>query len=159
MARIKKFSFRVLLRKKKNYGHLQMELQTCRQYFNENITDFIQRVETCTTRLLQSARTLSTDDSELKGLFTTIELILLQTFITGVRPEFSLMLRAREPTSLSEAYDVALNEEKSIAFIKQQGHRTNPSGRHDIQKTNFHKTKILLQQVIHIFIASRKSPS
>lgn len=126
---------------KNNYGHLQMELQACRQYFNENITDFIQRVETCTTRLLQSVRTLSTDDSELKGRFATIELISLQTFITGVRPEFSLILRAREPTSLSEAYDVALNEEKSIAFIKQQGHRTNPSGRHDIQKTNFHRTQ------------------
>jgi hypothetical protein len=80
---------------KKHYGHLLLELQSRKQFNNESVTEFTQRIETCTTRLLQSARSMSEDDSEIKGRFATIDQIALQTFIIGVKSEISVILRSR----------------------------------------------------------------
>lgn len=104
---------------KKLYGHLLLELQACKQFNHESITEFTQRLETCTTRILQSARATTRDESELKGKFATINQIALQTFIIGIKNEISLILRSRGVNTLSEAHEIALNEEKTLNFMRE----------------------------------------
>lgn len=104
---------------KKHYGLLLIELQSCRQLHNETITQYIQRIETATTKLLQSTRNTLTNDLELRGKIATINEIALHTFIIGVKPEISLILRSRGVKSLSEAHDIAVNEEKMLMFLQQ----------------------------------------
>lgn len=101
---------------KKSYGHLQIELQTCKQYANEDITNFMQRIETCQVQLLQLARTLSETEGELQGRFAVIKDTALQTFIINCLPQYSQILRSRDPQTLSEAYDIAIREEKIQNF-------------------------------------------
>lgn len=101
---------------KKSYGHLQLELQTCRQNFNEDITTYMQRIETCQVKLLQLARTLSENENELNGRFAVIRDTALHTFIINCLPQYSLILRSRDPQTLAEAYDIAIREEKIRKF-------------------------------------------
>ncbi|KAJ3666393.1 hypothetical protein Zmor_001836 [Zophobas morio] len=110
----------------KHYGHLLLELQSCKQFSKESIANYIQRLETCTTRLLQAARSMAEDNSEIKGRFATIEQIALQTFLIGVKPDISLILRSRGVTTLPDAYQVALHEEQTLLFMAENSSKSKP---------------------------------
>lgn len=120
---------------KKTITQLQLELQLCKQFQNENISEFTQRVETCVTRLLRQTNELhmldgSNDNakkSELSGKLYIIEQMGMNAFILGVLPQYGLILRTRDPKSIREASQIALQEEKVSEYLQKISNSNFPS--------------------------------
>lgn len=97
---------------KKHQTHLLLDLQNCKQSNNETVTQYIQRIETCLKRLLTCIKQSSTNETLLPGQIESTNQLALQTFLLGINPRLSQMLRSREPQTLNDAFNIALEEEK-----------------------------------------------
>lgn len=122
---------------KKSFGHLQLELQTCKQTFDEDITSFMQKIETLQVKLMQNARTNTSDEKELEGKFANIKEMALQSFIINCLPNFGTILRSRDPQTLSDAYDIAIREEKIQKYVKQSYSKNNNNFKGNNKNNNF----------------------
>ena len=105
---------------KKHQNHLLIELQNCKQLHNEPISQYILRLETALKRLLASIKQSSNDTTYLQGKIENTEDLALLTFKLGTSPQISQMLRYRNPETLNEAFNMALEEEKIQWLINSQ---------------------------------------
>lgn len=97
---------------RKHETHLLFELQNCKQLYSETISQYISRIESCLKRLLMSIKQSCNDPKLLPGEIENTNRLALHTFLIGVNPQISLMLRSRGPNNLNEAFNIALEEEK-----------------------------------------------
>lgn len=100
---------------KKHYTHLLTDLQECRQYKNESVSQFSLRIESCLSKLLTEI-TLSSNPkmkkAELAGKTGCMEDLALHTFLMGMTPNVSNVVRSKDPSNLNEAINYAISEEK-----------------------------------------------
>lgn len=148
---------------KKSVAQLQMELQSCRQFPNEGMAEFTQRVESCVTQLLQRTTELHSiecdgtraeSQSELKGKLSVVEQMGVTAFVLGSLPQYGLILRSRDPKTIREASQIALNEEKvsnylsfsksshsnACSFCNGKGHSAAQCYKRDSSRTNSEST-------------------
>lgn len=97
---------------KKHSLHLLVELQKCKQFVSESVTDYSLRVESCLTRILADIQYACKDEVQLPGRIAAMEDLALNTFLLGLNPDFSHMVRGRNPTNLNEGICYAIEEEK-----------------------------------------------
>lgn len=111
---------------KKHYAHLLTDLQECRQGYNEPVNQFALRVETCLSKLLTEITLSNRRKSELVGRTAAMEDLALHTFLLGLKPEISNLVRAKDPTKLNEAINFATSEEKILNLFhkRNQPHST-----------------------------------
>ena len=102
----------------KDGSQLILELQSCRQYKNESVIEFTQRVEKAYSHLYRSTLAETTDKSEIKGKIAMVQKMALQAFNLGVLPQYGFILRARNPATFEEASVLVQNEEKIISLIR-----------------------------------------
>lgn len=74
---------------KKHQTHLLIDLQNCKQMYNESVTQYIHRIETCLKRLLSSIKHSCTDTKLLPGQIESTNQLALQSFLLGVNPQIS----------------------------------------------------------------------
>lgn len=98
---------------KKSFAQAQLELQNTRQYANELISAYTQRIETCIRRLINTL-SLEIDERPDDGQIEIIKKMGLSAFINGVRPEYRLILRSRDPLTVQQASKIAQNEELTL---------------------------------------------
>lgn len=113
----------------KHRDHLLLDLQTCKMKPNEDISQFSLRIETCLTKL-QTDITHSTQiKSELEGRIANTEDLALHTFLLGIPSHISTIVRCRNPRSLNEAVDLAIQEEKLQNYVRisKQGDHKPPT--------------------------------
>lgn len=108
---------------KKHYSYLLAELQDCKQGPNENVNCFALRVETILAKLKSEINLCAKKKSESSGRVAAMEDLALHTFVIGLQPRLSQMVRCRDPENLNTAIAIAVAEEKIIASFKKQ---TNP---------------------------------
>lgn len=95
----------------KTLAHLNLELQSSFQKPNESITEYYHRVDLCRNKILDKL-TAEISDISLAGRKTTTEETALSVFVNGVGSNLGTMLRTKGFTSLSEAGNFAIQEEK-----------------------------------------------
>lgn len=112
---------------RKHYTYLLTELQECRQEQKETVNQFALRIETCLSKLLSeinltvpTSKRKTEKKGELAGRAAAMEDLALHTFVTGLHPSVSTILRCREPESLSDAISYACEEEK--IFLSSRKH-------------------------------------
>lgn len=108
---------------RKHYAHLLSELQDCKQGQNETVNQFALKIETCLAKLLTEIQVSipTKKKSEIAGRVAAMEDLALHTFIIGLHPRLSQIVRCRDPDSLNAAVNFAVAEEKilSNAFMKK----------------------------------------
>ncbi|KAL3276312.1 hypothetical protein HHI36_024247 [Cryptolaemus montrouzieri] len=83
---------------------------------NENISNFSNELKNKNECI--QAELLNSEANEFAGQKIAIQRTALRRFIFHCRPEISQMLRARDIKTLNEAYDLALQEEKILNYVK-----------------------------------------
>lgn len=104
---------------RKHYAYLLTELQECKQGPKETVNQFALRIEACLSKLLAEINiTVPTSKrkvekkGELAGRAAAMEDLALHTFVTGLNPSLSTIVRCRDPDSLGDAISYACGEEK-----------------------------------------------
>ncbi|XP_059048969.1 uncharacterized protein LOC131850048 [Achroia grisella] len=107
---------------KNYYIHLLCDLQACKQNYNEVVNQFALRVETCLAKLLTKINiSIPTKKKlELSGRVAAMQDLALHTFITGLNPKLSTIVRCRDPDTLNSAINFAVAEEKILQTYKPQ---------------------------------------
>lgn len=96
----------------KHYNHLLLDLQSCKQQSNENVTQFALRIESCLTDLQSEIHNSESLKKDLSGRIAMTEDLALYTFTLGLHPRLGNNVRCRSPKTLNEAINVAMEEEK-----------------------------------------------
>lgn len=102
---------------KKHYTQLMEELNTIKQNLNENVLSFYNRIDKLCTRLLNSL--VCQNENERIGRVQTIKELSIQRFILHSLPDLSRYLRSKEPKTLADALNAALEEERALQISKQ----------------------------------------
>lgn len=107
---------------RKHYAHLLTELQDCKQGFSETVDQFSLRIETCLAKLLTEINiSIPTKKKmELTGRVAAMQDLALHTFIIGLQPRISQVVRCRNPDSLNSAISFAVEEQKIISSINRK---------------------------------------
>lgn len=104
---------------RKHYNHLLLELQTCRQQTGETVSQFSLRIESCVAALLSEIHSSETLKKDLPGRVAMTEDLALHTFIIGLQPQLSALVRTRDIRNLNAAVNVAMSEEKINNFLSK----------------------------------------
>lgn len=97
---------------KKHYNHLLLDLQSCKQQSSETVSQFALRIETCLTDLQTELHNSTIPHYELPGRLAGTDDLAMHTFVLGLGPRISNMVRCRNPTDLNSAINLAIEEEK-----------------------------------------------
>lgn len=113
-----KEKLKILYQDKKHYVQIMEELNNCKQFHNESVSAFFQRLEVLNSRALSAAQQNNSNANELPGKLKTINEIALNRFIFHSNPAISQMLRWKEFETLNAAYSSALTEERALNINK-----------------------------------------
>ncbi|KAL0869898.1 hypothetical protein ABMA27_006098 [Loxostege sticticalis] len=114
---IKKF-LKSTFGEKKHSTHLLVDLQNCKQSINEDVTNYSLRIEQILTRIQSDIHNSCKDSKELLGRIAAMEDLALNTFLLGLNSNISTIVRCRNPSTLNEAVQHALQEEKLFNLTK-----------------------------------------
>ncbi|CAG9093699.1 unnamed protein product [Plutella xylostella] len=122
---------------KKDSTHLLLDMTSCRQFSNEDVTKYSLRIESILTRMQAESHYTCKDDKEIVGRIASNEELALKTFILGLHnPSISTVVRCRNPKSLDEAVQHAIEEEK----LYNSRPKANPYCKSPKQCSLCHKT-------------------
>lgn len=105
---------------RKHLTHLMFQLQSCKQLPNETVAQYISKIEICLKRLISCIKQNTENEDLLPGQLDSTNQLALHTFLMGINPQISQVLRSRNPTDLNDAFNIALEEEKFNLLINKQ---------------------------------------
>lgn len=122
----------------KHLVQLHEELETIRQFPNETITDYFKRLEKIKNECLQAEiNNISADrQCEIYGIRRAITDTALRRFIIHSRPDISQILRGRDIQTLNDAFSLALQEEKLLAYTRKSNYPSYKRFEHSNQNFN-----------------------
>ncbi|KAK9693244.1 hypothetical protein QE152_g34307 [Popillia japonica] len=109
-----------LYQDKKSIDQLLEELSNIKQQHSETFSQFYQRPEDLSSRILAIVHTIDEGDEgdkNLKGRLLMIGDMTLNRFIYHTHPNISQMLRYRQFSSINEALTAAIAEEKVLKLV------------------------------------------
>ncbi|KAF5279736.1 hypothetical protein FQA39_LY05426 [Lamprigera yunnana] len=109
---------KALYQDRKHYSQLLEELNSCKQFYNESISDFFQLLEIINSRALSAVHQDTTDQNISSGKIASINEITLNRFIFHSNAQISQMLRWKNFENLNSAYTAALSKEKALNIQK-----------------------------------------
>lgn len=103
---------------RRTQGQWQLELHSCKQNPNEDVISFANKVENCYVKLLGSLdHTVS--DEKREGYAELLQGQALSVFLMGLNRDISLIVKSRNPETLEDAIQLALNEEREIKSLRE----------------------------------------
>ncbi|CAK9817861.1 hypothetical protein ANTQUA_LOCUS9577 [Anthophora quadrimaculata] len=109
-----------LYQDRKSLDQLFEELNSMTQRKNENVSQFFQRIEDLSSRILAAIHTSEQDASLLPGSTAMVTKMTLNRFIYHTHPQISQMLRYREFQTINQAFSAASAEEKALRIRYEQ---------------------------------------
>ena len=103
-----------LYQDKKTLDQLFEELHSIKQERNESVTQFYQRLEDLSSRILGTLHAIHSEDKSLSGRLSMVNDMVLNRFIYHTHPQISQMLRYREFKLVNNAFTAAVAEEKAL---------------------------------------------
>ncbi|KAG7296016.1 hypothetical protein JYU34_021112 [Plutella xylostella] len=122
---------------RKHYAHLLSELQECKQTPSESVNQYALKIETCLAKLLTEINiSIPTKrKTELTGRVAAMEDLALHTFVIGLHPRLSQIVRCRDPDSLNSAVNFAVAEEKILLSLNKS--QSRPQFNNTVDKPRF----------------------
>lgn len=111
---------------KKHSSHLLHDLQNCKQTASETVTQYGLRIEACLTRLQADIQFSCEDKVQLPGRIGAMEDLALNTFLLGLSPNLSTIVRCRNPLTLNDAITQAIEEEKLLKLTRVSSYGPKP---------------------------------
>ncbi|KAF9416070.1 hypothetical protein HW555_006482 [Spodoptera exigua] len=111
---------------KKHSSHLLHDLQSCKQTPSETVTQYGLRIEACLTRLQADIQFSCEDKVQLPGRIGAMEDLALNTFLLGLSPNLSTIVRCRNPLTLNDAITQAVEEEKLFKLTRVSPYGPKP---------------------------------
>lgn len=113
---------------KKHYAALLSDLQGCRQLNGETVNQFALKIESCLSKLLTEINISipTRKKGELAGRVAAMQDLALHTFVIGLNPRLSTVVRCRDPETLNDAINFAVSEEK--IYLASLGRNANFPG-------------------------------
>lgn len=111
---------------RKHYTHLLTDLQESKQSNQEPVSQFALRIETYLSKLLTEVTLSNKKKSELIGRTAAMEDLALHTFLIGLKPEISNIVRGNDPVNLNEAINLAVAEEKIQNIFNKRNYTITP---------------------------------
>lgn len=143
-----------LYQDKKSFDQLLEELNNLRQGHNETVSQYYQRLEDVSSRVLANVHANESDKTLLKGRLIMVNDMTLNRFVYHSHPQISQMLRYRNFKNINEALSAALSEEKALRLNYNKHPRVpnysinsrhpsanNPSNRNNSHSTNYNQFK------------------
>lgn len=124
---------------KNHYMQFMEELCTIKQHSNENILSFYNRIDTICTRLFYCFNLQ--DPAERIGRIETIKELSIQRFTRHSHPDISRFLRSKEPATLSDALNLALEKERALQISCKTQATPNKNQPNFNQNSTNHSTK------------------
>lgn len=109
-----------LYQDKKSFDQLLEELNNTKQSHNENVSQYYQRLEDVSSRILASIHATEVDPTLLKGRLMMVNDMTLNRFIYHSHPQISQMLRYRDFKTINAAFSAAVAEEKALRLNSQR---------------------------------------
>lgn len=91
----------------------QLELNSCKQNFNESISSYSNKIENCYIKLVNSLDKDLTKDGR-EACTKLLKTQALNVFISGLQKDISILIKSQRPSSLEEAISLALAEEQEL---------------------------------------------
>lgn len=126
-----------LYQDKKSIDQLLEELNNTKQFGDENVSQFYQRLEDVCSRILAIIHATELDQNKLQGRLLMINDITLNRFVYHTHPQISQMLRYRQFESINSALTAALSEEKALRL----SYRSSVSKCKNCGRTNHNTTE------------------
>lgn len=126
-----------LYQDKKSFDQLLEELNNLKQGNNESISQYYQRLEDVSSRVLANVHANETDKDLLKGRLVMVNDMTLNRFIYHTHPHISQMLRYRNFKNINEALSAALAEEKALRINSNQNRPRVSNNYNNNYKNNF----------------------
>lgn len=130
-----------LYQDKKSFDQLLEELNNLRQGHNETISQYYQRLEDVSSRVLANVHANETDNTLLKGRLIMVNDMTLNRFVYHSHPQISQMLRYRNFKTINEALSAALSEEKALRLTyNKHSYNRVPNYNTNSRPTNFNNS-------------------
>ncbi|KAL0895235.1 hypothetical protein ABMA27_011390 [Loxostege sticticalis] len=115
---------------RKHYAALLSELQGCQQANNESVHEFALRIESCLSKLLTEINISipTKKKGELAGRVAAMHDLATHTFVVGLLPKISTVVRCRDPETLNDAINFAVSEEKIQQTLNSRQNQTHNQG-------------------------------
>lgn len=112
---------------RKHYAALLSDLQECRQTNSETVNQYALRIETCLSKLLTEINISipTKKKAELAGRVAAMQDLALHTFVIGLNPRLSTVVRCRDPETLNDAINFAMSEEKIFQATRRNLNQTH----------------------------------
>lgn len=105
---------------KKHASHLLIDLQNCNQLPSDDVTKYSLRIESILTKMQSDIQFSCNNQQEIIGRIAAMEELALNTFLMGLNPSISNIVRCKNPTTLNEAVQQAIEEEKLYNLYKSR---------------------------------------
>lgn len=96
---------------KRTTSQWQLELNSCKQNFKENVMSYANRIKKCYIKLINSLNNNLTPEGR-QACVNLLKNQALNVFITGLNRDLAIMIKSQKPESLEEAISLALTEEQ-----------------------------------------------
>lgn len=103
---------------KRSAAHWQLELNSCKQLKSESVINYSQKIEKYCNKLIENC----TENKDL-SIATELSNLLRQqaknVFISGLLDNLKIQVKARNPSTLSDAIELAVAEEREFLSEKE----------------------------------------
>lgn len=114
---------------KRSASQYQLELNLCRQSYNEPVSHYAHRIENCLIKLTNSLDTTLTS-VERQANVKLLRNQALSIFLTGLNRDLNIVVKSQKPQSLEDAISLAQAEEKE------------QKARYDIERFKYQKVNL-----------------
>ncbi|KAJ8980418.1 hypothetical protein NQ317_018810, partial [Molorchus minor] len=91
----------------------QLELNSCRQNFNEPVLEYANKIENCYLKLINTLSS-SLCDVKREACVDLLKDQALNVFIAGLNKDLTILVKSQKPETLESAIAIALSEEQEI---------------------------------------------
>lgn len=110
----------------KHYAHLLSELQELQQQPDESVSQYSLKIESCLAKLITEITISNKKKTELSGKISAMEELALHSFLMGLSPKICNLIRMKNPSTLNEAINFAISEEKIQAQLLKKRNLNRP---------------------------------
>lgn len=96
---------------KRTLSQWQLELNTCRQFQNESVAFYANRIEDLYVKIINSLNSEYSREAK-QAVIQVMKNQTLHVFVTGLNKDLSLLVKSQKPDSLESAISIALIEEQ-----------------------------------------------
>lgn len=128
--------------KPKNAAHLQIELFSAKQRHKETLIEFVNRMRNL-VQAVSEGNAQGKSKSDALAVQTNIREQALLVFLEGISDKIKLMVKSKNPSTLEQAIQIAIIEDKNVTPSEMKTHNNN---NYNNNTNNYFRNKGVIQK-------------